>query len=198
MNIANKLTFTRVFLIPFYIIFFIPTPSWLGEGLFTFHSKYGVLIALVIFVIASFTDFLDGYLARKRNEISTFGIFLDPVADKLLTITAILYIVVEKTIYNWWWTLVVVILLREFLVMAIRTIAAKENKVIAANVFGKIKTVITMISIILILFNGFGLIDLLGNVGQYIIDSTFYLAVIATLISGVIYLIENKEIVFSE
>ncbi len=196
MTLSNKITLSRIIIIPIMILVIL-LPSF--KNITTIFSlSLGELLFGTLFVLGSFTDFLDGYLARKRNEISTFGIFLDPVADKLLTITAILYIVVEKTIYNWWWTLVVVILLREFLVMAIRTIAAKENKVIAANVFGKIKTVITMISIILILFNGFGLIDLLGNVGQYIIDSTFYLAVIATLISGVIYLIENKEIVFSE
>ena len=149
-------------------------------------------------MVGSFTDFLDGYLARKRNEITTFGIFLDPVADKLLTITAILYIVTEKTSHSWWWSLVVVILLREFMIMAIRTIAAKDNKVIAANIFGKIKTFITMISIILILFNGFGLVNILGEWFNYFIDGTFYLAILVTLVSGIIYLVQNKEVIFED
>lgn len=196
MTISNKLTLSRIIIIPIMIlVILLPNLATITT---IFGLSLGELLFALLFVIGSITDFLDGYLARKRNEITTFGIFLDPVADKLLTITAILYIVTEKTIYNWWWTLVVVILLREFLVMAIRTIAAKENKVIAANIFGKIKTFITMISIILILFNGFGLVSLIGQVGQYIIDTTFYLAVLATLISGIIYLVENKEIVFSD
>ncbi len=195
MTLSNKITVSRIILIPIMILVIL-LPS-LKNKLIIFNLSLGELLFAVLFVIGSFTDFLDGYLARKRNEITTFGIFLDPVADKLLTLTAIMYIVTEKTVYNWWWTLVVVILLREFIVMAIRTIAAKENKVIAANIFGKIKTVITMISIILILFNGFGLVQKLNNIGQYLLDGTFYLAVLATLISGIIYLVENREIVFT-
>ena len=195
MTLSNKITVSRIILIPIMILVIL-LPS-LKNKLIIFNLSLGELLFAVLFVIGSLTDFLDGYLARKRNEITTFGIFLDPVADKLLTLTAIMYIVTEKTVYNWWWTLVVVILLREFIVMAIRTIAAKENKVIAANIFGKIKTVITMISIILILFNGFGLVQKLNNIGQYLLDGTFYLAVLATLISGIIYLVENREIVFT-
>ncbi len=196
MTISNKITLSRIILIPIMIlVILLPTFNNI-ETIFTL--SLGELLFAVLFVIGSFTDFLDGYLARKRNEITTFGIFLDPVADKLLTITAILYIVTEKTSHSWWWSLVVVILLREFMIMAIRTIAAKDNKVIAANIFGKIKTFITMISIILILFNGFGLVNILGEWFNYFIDGTFYLAILVTLVSGIIYLVQNKEVIFED
>lgn len=196
MTLSNKITLSRVLLIPIMIIIILIPP--LKNVKTILELSLGELLFGILFLIASFTDFLDGYLARKRNEVTTFGIFLDPVADKLLTLTAILYIIVFKTSYNWWWSLVVIILFREFAIMALRTIAAKEDEVIAANVFGKIKTVLTMISIILILFNNFGLYYLMGYDAHYVSDVMFYLAVLMTLISGVIYIYQNKSIILKE
>jgi len=196
ITLPNKITITRIILVPIMVMVVLIPGFQKIETILAL--SLGELLFALLFLLGSFSDFFDGYLARKRNEITTLGIFLDPIADKLITITAILYIVAMRTNYNWWWSLVVVILFREFGVMALRTLAAKDNKVIAANIFGKIKTVLTMISIILFLFNGFGLFYLMGAQAQYLLDSVFYLAVLTTLISGLIYFWQNKEVLIKE
>lgn len=160
-----------------------------------FNLSLSELLFAIIFTIASFTDFLDGYLARKRNEITDFGKFLDPIADKLLTISAMLYITMHRTMYDWWWILIIIVLLREFVVSAIRMLAAKEDNVIAASFFGKLKTAVTMIAIILILFNGFGLYHIMKENAHYVTDVIYYIAILLTFLSGLDYLLKNKEIV---
>ncbi len=185
MNIANKLTFTRVFLIPFYIIFFIPTPSWLGEGLFTFHSKYGVLIALVIFVIASFTDFLDGYLARKLSLVTNLGKFIDPVADKILVTTALVMLVQRGMIGGW---TVIIIIARDLIVDGLRLAAAQKGEVIAANVYGKIKTNFQLIAVIAYMLSFYLPI-------WYLPQILYAIAIIATVVSGYIYVKKSLEFI---
>ena len=137
MNLANKLTLLRIFLVPLFVIFMILDSNY-----------YGVIIATIIFIIASITDKIDGYIARSRNQITTFGKFMDPLADKLLVTAALVSLVQLNVIPAW---AVIIILSREFAVTGLRTIAAAEGKVIAASNWGKLKTVFQMLSIILLL-----------------------------------------------
>ena len=190
MNLANKLTVIRMILVPIFLVFLV----------FDCIS-YGKLVAVVLFIIASITDKLDGYIARSRNQVTNFGKFMDPLADKLLVTAALISLVELRFIPAW---AVVVIIAREFAVSGLRTIAASDGTVIAASWWGKIKTVIQMIAIILLLLKvSIGeytfLSDFIGGVKvlSWIFNSLsiymFYIAVIITIISGVDYFIKNKE-----
>ena len=137
MNLANKLTLIRIFLVPVFLLFIA-----------TKDIPYGSFIATFIFILASLTDKLDGYVARSRNQITNFGKFMDPLADKLL-VTAALISLVELHVVPAW--AAVVIIAREFAVSGLRSIAAAQGRVIAASWWGKIKTVIQIIAIILLL-----------------------------------------------
>ena len=137
MNLANKLTLIRIFLVPVFLLFIA-----------TKDIPYGSFIATFIFILAALTDKLDGYIARSRNQITNFGKFMDPLADKLL-VTAALISLVELHVVPAW--AAVVIIAREFAVSGLRSIAAAQGRVIAASWWGKIKTVIQIIAIILLL-----------------------------------------------
>lgn len=192
MNLANKLTLIRIVFVPLFLIFMI------------FNDiPYGTFIATVIFVLASITDKLDGYIARSRNQITDFGKFMDPLADKLLVTTALIALVGIGVIPSW---TVVIIIAREFAVSGLRSIAAASGKVIAASWWGKIKTVIQMIAIILLLLN----VSIDESVyftnivdSNSILNFTFnslpilvlYLAVIVTVISGIDYFMKNRKII---
>lgn len=190
MNLANKLTVMRMILVPIFLVFLV------------FDCiPYGKLVATALFIIASITDKLDGYIARSRNQVTNFGKFMDPLADKLLVTAAIISLVELRFIPAW---AVVVIIAREFAVSGLRTIAASDGTVIAASWWGKIKTVIQMIAIILLLLKvSIGeytfLSDFIGGakVLSWIFNSLsiymFYIAVVITIISGVDYFIKNKE-----
>ena len=137
MNLANKLTMIRIFLVPVFLVFITVK-----------EIPYGSIIATIVFVIASLTDQLDGHIARSRNQITNFGKFMDPLADKLLVTAALVSLVELKLVAGW---AVVVILAREFAVSGLRTLAASDGIVIAASWWGKIKTVTQMIAILLLL-----------------------------------------------
>ena len=137
MNLANKLTLLRILLVPIFLIFIVVK-----------EIPYGTFIATFIFIIASITDKLDGYIARSRNQITNFGKFMDPLADKLLVTTALITLVEYSIVPSW---AAIIIIAREFAVSGLRTLAASEGKVIAASWWGKIKTVIQIIAIILLL-----------------------------------------------
>ena len=137
MNLANKLTMIRILLVPVFLLFITVK-----------NIPYGSIIATVIFIIASITDQLDGYIARSRNQITNFGKFMDPLADKLLVTAALVSLVELKLVASW---AVVVILAREFAVSGLRTLAASNGKIIAASWWGKIKTVTQMVAILLLL-----------------------------------------------
>ena len=139
MNLPNKITLCRIILVPFMLL--VPL---FGIEATVLGIKVENLIILAIFLIASFTDFLDGYLARKNNLVTNFGKFLDPIADKLLVITALIMLVSVGKTPTW---IPVVIIAREFIVSGIRMLAAGEGNVIAASMLGKIKTVSQMIAI---------------------------------------------------
>ncbi|MDD2575866.1 MAG: CDP-diacylglycerol--glycerol-3-phosphate 3-phosphatidyltransferase [Acholeplasmataceae bacterium] len=193
MTISNKLTISRMLVIPIMIIvLFLPV---LQDTQTIFELSLAELLFAVLFTLGSITDWLDGYFARKRNEITTFGKFLDPIADKLLVISAMTYIAIFRTEYiSFWWILVLIVIFRELLVSAIRMLGANKQVVIAASWFGKIKTIVTMPTLVLILFNRFGLDSILGSNGHYLTDVLFYISVLLTFLSGLDYLYKNRSV----
>lgn len=193
MNLANKLTLLRVILIPFFVVFaFISLP---GEILGMTTSAF---IMLLIFVIAAITDKLDGYIARKYNMITTFGKFLDPLADKLLVNTALILLVGMGKIPSW---ITVIIIAREFIITGVRLLASEDGIVIAANFWGKLKTVTQMIAVILLLIDKYPIFEFVnGSVHLYDyymnIASTvmILIATIATVFSCIVYLKDSKDV----
>ncbi|AIY83158.1 MAG: CDP-diacylglycerol--glycerol-3-phosphate 3-phosphatidyltransferase [Clostridium baratii] len=192
MNLANKLTLLRMLLVPIFLIFIAIN-----------EIPYGTFIATFIFVIASVTDKLDGYIARSRNQITNFGKFMDPLADKLLVTAALISLVEFRVVPSW---AAVIIIAREFAVSGLRTIAASEGKVIAASWWGKIKTVIQIVAIILLLIEVnisqskylFDLVtnsNFLMNFFDYVPRISLDVAVIITIVSGYDYFRKNKGII---
>lgn len=198
MNLPNKLTIFRIILVPIMVI--IPFFPIEGE-LFGIPLKW-LLIAL-IFIIASITDKLDGYLARARNEITTFGKFLDPIADKILVLAAMIILVEASRLPAW---IPILVLFREFIVSGYRLIAVeKSGNVIAASIWGKLKTVTQMIGLIVALIdiNAFGKFlsgDLSGISLAINILSTgmLFVSVIATVFSGWQYIKDGKDLLLSK
>lgn len=190
MNLPNKLTMMRVVLVPVFMIF--AAVSHYGTA--DFHAAY-MLIAGVIFAIASITDFLDGYLARKNHLVTDFGKFMDPLADKCLTTAAFIYMVTDHVCSP---VVLAVILFREFAVAGVRMLAAETGTVIAANMWGKVKTVLQMLTII---FYYFGTALTWGNFIMIGADCVFlsywlcWLVAIATAISGIKYLWDNRSFI---
>jgi len=183
MTTANKLTLLRVAMIPIMIVF-ASIESLQLKTLF-FEMTIAQFIFAVLFILAALTDLLDGYVARKYHQITTFGKFLDPIADKLLVVVALLYLmqIMPERVPLW---AVTVVIFREFLVTGIRLLAIERGAVIAASAYGKVKTATTMVALIILLFNDFGLPNIIGN-------GLFYFAIIFTIISGIDYLIKNKQ-----
>ena len=192
MNLPNKLTMMRVVLVPVFMIF--AAVSHYGTA--DFNAAY-MLIAGVIFAIASITDFLDGYLARKNHLVTDFGKFADPLADKLLTTVAFIYMMRDGVCSP---VVLCIILAREFAVSGLRMVAAgaKDGKVIAANMWGKVKTVLQMLTII---FYYFGTALTWGNFIMIGADCVFlsywlcWLVAAATAISGIKYLWDNRSFI---
>lgn len=194
MNLANKLTIFRIILVPLMVI--IPFLGIEGE-IFNIPIEY-IFIDL-IFIIASITDKLDGYIARSRNQVTTFGKFLDPLADKILVLTAMVMLVEMQKIPAW---IPVIVLAREFIVSGYRLIAVeKGGKVVAASVWGKLKTVTQMIAIIfaIIDMNSFGKCfsgELSGIqfVLNLFVTIMMIIQTIATVFSGYEYLKDGKDL----
>jgi|SRR5690625_2289507 len=183
MTTATKITFLRLILIPVMVVFLIIPKSGISVLNMNDFDLYE-LIAAIIFVVASFTDFLDGYIARKYNQITNFGKFLDPIADKILVLAAMTYLISTGKVAFW---AVLIVIFREFLVTGIRLLAVEKGEVIAASPYGKIKTIVTMISLIIMMFNNLFLPNLL-------VDIVWYLAVFLTIFSGLDYLFKNLNI----
>lgn len=185
MNLPNKLTMMRVLLVPVFMVL----AGMSQYGTETFNPTL-YLVAGVIFAIASFTDFLDGYLARKWKLVTDFGKFADPLADKMLTTAALIYMMVDGVCHP---VVLALVLFREFAVAGVRMIAAGSGTVIAANMWGKVKTVLQMVTVIFYYF-GAGLAGPDGIAPVTLITMVLCWAVAAvTLLSGVIYLWQNRE-----
>lgn len=172
MNLPNKLTMFRVILIPFFIIFLLvpitPVDKW---------------IALTIFIVASLTDLLDGYIARKYHLVTNFGKFMDPLADKLLVCAALVALVEMGRIPSW---VVIIIISREFIISGFRTVASDNGVVIAASYWGKFKTTFQMIMVCLMIAN----IKALAVVTTVIM----WIALVLTVVSLIDYLWKNKDV----
>ena len=173
MNTPNKLTMLRVILIPFFVVFLL--------GNFGTWSKW---VALAIFIVASLTDMLDGYLARRDNLVTNFGKFMDPLADKLLVCSAMICLVDMSRIPSW---IVIIIIGREFVISGFRLIAAENGIVIAANYWGKFKTVSQMIMIILLMLD-------FGGVFAVLTQIFIWLSVALTIISLLTYIMQNRKV----
>lgn len=173
MNLPNRLTILRIFLIPFFVFFML--------------SDFSKWIALIIFVVASLTDMLDGKIARKYNLVTDFGKFMDPLADKLLVCSALICLVELKRIPAW---IVIAIISREFIISGFRLIAAEKQIVIAANFWGKIKTVCQMFMVILMIANIREL--------MLITQIMMWLSLILTVVSLMTYMVQNKSVLHGE
>ena len=200
MNLPNKLTLTRILLVPVFMVFVSLTSlNGIADG--SFQPTY-YLIAGVVFAAASFTDFLDGHLARKWNMVTDFGKFADPLADKLLTTVAFIYMMRDGVCSP---VVLCIILAREFAVSGLRMVAAgaKDGKVIAANMWGKVKTVLQMLSIIFYFF-GMSIASMSATgaeqgVRQILVISISmalcWLVAAVTAISGIKYLWDNRSFI---
>ena len=171
MNLPNKLTLMRVILVPFFVFFML----WNGAGA---SGKY---IAAAIFIIASITDWLDGYLARKNHLVTDFGKFMDPIADKLLVCSALICLVDNKKLAAW---IVIIIIGREFIISGFRLVASEKGVVIAASYWGKFKTASQMIMVILLILD-------LGGIFNMAAQILVWVALALTVISLVDYLHKN-------
>ena len=177
MNLPNKLTILRTIMIPVFLIFlYIPGLGMTGD-----------VLAAAIFVLASFTDLLDGKIARKYNLVTNFGKFMDPLADKLLVCSALIALVDLDRIPAW---VVIIIIAREFIISGFRLIASDNGVVIAASYWGKFKTTFQMLMVIVIIFNinlQLGWLNILGTI-------LIYVALVLTVVSLIDYIAKNKDV----
>ncbi|RHC85553.1 CDP-diacylglycerol--glycerol-3-phosphate 3-phosphatidyltransferase [Blautia obeum] len=174
MNTPNKLTIARMIIVPFLVIFLLT--GWGGES-----NRY---ISLTLFVVASVTDWFDGYLARKNNLVTNFGKFMDPLADKLLVCSAMICMIDLKRLPAWF---VIIIIAREFIISGFRLIAAENGIVIAANYWGKFKTASQMIMIILLILHFDGIFVILEQI-------FIWLSLALTIISLITYIWQNRTV----
>ena len=174
MNTPNKLTIARMIIVPFLVIFLLT--GWGGEA-----NRY---ISLTLFVVASVTDWFDGYLARKNNLVTNFGKFMDPLADKLLVCSAMICMIDLKRLSAW---CVIIIIAREFIISGFRLIAAENGIVIAANYWGKFKTASQMIMIILLILHFDGIFVILEQI-------FIWLSLALTIISLITYIWQNRTV----
>ena len=172
MNIANKITLVRIFLVPIFVLFML-----------TDFTEYNSLIAFIVFVIATITDKIDGTIARKMNLVTDFGKFLDPIADKLLVSSALICLTADGTLPAW---ITIVIIGREFIISAFRLVCADTVKTVAATWWGKSKTIAQMVTIIVLLL----------NIPQLAILETIliYVSLALTIISLVDYFVKNINV----
>lgn len=187
MNLPNKLTLIRMIMTPFFLVALLLD--------FPFHY----LIALAIFSVASYTDYLDGSIARKQGIVTSFGKFLDPIADKMLTTSALLGFMVLDIGWGTVW-ITFIVLLREFVVASVRMVAVSSGgKVIAANIWGKLKTVVQMVAIIFAMtaeqFKALFTFPVLNGILDILTSVFLWISAVLCVISGVIYLIDNKEFI---
>jgi len=204
MNLPNKITVSRIALVPIFMIFIIPIPdvtvnlpilSFMKDEMLSinkFINNYGNYVAAVLFILAASTDGVDGYIARKHKLITAFGKFLDPIADKLL-ITAALIALVQRGVVTGWAAMIIIS--RELLVTGMRLVAAGEGQVVAANKSGKVKMVCQTVAVSVALLNNFPFslfTDI--RVDAYLM----FIAVIVTIYSGIDFFVKNIKVIKPE
>ena len=188
MNIANRLTIARIVMIPVFLLMMCFQKDALGTvNVLQSNLSVSWILSMIIFTIASITDFLDGYLARKYHLITNFGKFADPLADKLLVMTAFITLVGASVIPMW---IVAVIVCRELAVTGLRLLLVNDGEVLAAAWPGKVKTATQMLAIIFLLIDDFPVKGLPFSIGTILL----YVCLVATVYSGVDYFIKNKHV----
>ncbi len=201
MNLPNKITISRIFLVPIFMLFIIPLPSWLLTSdhmqfikpqltaIFNFMKNYGHILGAILFLLAASTDGIDGYIARKHKMVTKFGIFLDPIADKLVITSALIGLVQRQSITGW---TAMIIIGREFIVTGLRLLAAGEGIVISAGKWGKIKMISQVIAVTLMLLDNFPF----SLFTTYRFDILFmWIAIIITVYSMYDYLKKNLKLI---
>lgn len=201
MNLPNKITISRIALVPLFMIFVIPIPdatvnlpllSFIKSEMLEinkFINSYGTYVAAVLFILAASTDGVDGYIARKHKMVTAFGKFLDPIADKLL-ITAALIALVQREVVTGWAAMIIIS--RELLVTGMRLVAAGEGQVVAANKSGKIKMVCQTVAVSVALLNNFPF-SLFTDIQ---IDAyLMFIAVVVTIYSGIDFFAKNIKVI---
>ncbi len=189
MNLPNKLTLIRLLCVPVFVaLYLIPFQNVPTIQLLDTSLSYVELILFIIFVLASITDFLDGYIARKHNLVTTFGKFIDPIADKLLVNCTILLLASSSKIPM---IVPIIMISRDTIVDAIRLIASQQNVVLAASYLGKLKTVTQMIAIILMLLNNI----VFESLGIPMASIMMWIATFISLLSGVDYFMKNRSFI---
>lgn len=198
MNLPNKLTTIRMGLVVFLIIFLLIPYQMLGVTIPFVFANVSLLyfVGAIVFLIASITDYFDGYIARKYNLITNYGKFMDPIADKLL-VNSLLILLISPQINGQIAVLPLFVILmigRDIIVDGFRLVAANQNKVMAANIFGKLKTVLQMIAIMMYLFNDFPFSLLYGTTFPYASFMIMAIATVVSLLSGFIYIFQNISV----
>ncbi|AGR41555.1 CDP-diacylglycerol--glycerol-3-phosphate 3-phosphatidyltransferase [Spiroplasma taiwanense] len=207
MNLANKITMVRIILIPIIIILLLLSPNFyqvfnnnikIGEN---YELSIAYLIAGILFIIASLTDMLDGYIARKYNMVTNFGKFFDSIADKLLTNSVLIVFACGQIPLIPVW-MCVILICRDFLIDVVRQVLANSSYVMAANKMGKYKATFEMIGLSLLFFIGLGTFKNLSNLGEYgginqLIMIPMYITVILSIISAAIYIYLNRKMLFN-
>ena len=198
MNLPNKITIARIIFVPIMVIIPFIAPYIGLEHQILYGLPISNIILLILFLIASLTDYLDGHIARKRNMVTNFGKFLDPIADKLLVFTALIMLVETHIIPAW---IPIVIAAREFMVSAIRMVVASEGTVIAASMLGKVKTVTQMVAISLAFIDINQFMSFMdGTLSGFLLclnvlmSLAMIVCVITTIWSGVDYFIKSKDV----
>lgn len=206
MNTPNKITLSRLLLIPLIVFFYLAT-----------FIPYARLVAAILFVIAALTDFVDGRIARKTNQVTDLGKFFDAIADKVLTMTGFILIIAvpitgtAPVVWPSWLGVVcvVIMLAREFIISALRQLAASKGKVLAADMSGKIKATLQFVAIVLYMFYAFFLTDIIQSIAPSVVDRVTGIiglilmiflaaATVLTVYSGVHYLIQNRLVFKNE
>ena len=191
MNLPNKLTLIRVLLVPIFILFFLLS---INDNNFLVFKNYNIsvyrLFSLIVFIIASITDYFDGVIARKNNLITNFGKLMDPLADKILVVSAMMLLADAKEFSVVW---VIIVVIREISISAIRLVALEQGIVVAASKLGKYKTATQMISVILFLAN----IHNINNFCHIFVYMLFYISEFFVIISFIDYIVKNKSAILS-
>lgn len=203
VNLPNKITLSRILLIPIFMASIIPLPNWFLDSTYLDFIRpqllsvnniilhYGNYIGAIIFIIAASTDKLDGYIARKRNLVTIIGTFLDPIADKLIITTALIALVQRNDITGW---AALLIIAREFIVTGFRLLAVRKGIVLSADRWGKLKMVIQSTAISLTLLNNYPL----SIITDFPFDKcAILIAVLITIYSGYNYISKNKYVINS-
>jgi len=188
MNLPNKITLFRVLLIPFFLFAYLYDPA---------HGFAGGIVPLTIFILASVSDALDGYIARKRNLITNFGKLMDPLADKLLVCAALVAMTARGVLPAW---VTVVIVSREFIITGLRQLALEQNLVIAASFWAKIKTISQIVMTIFLLVNIPVLLNfsILVNNAEILKQALIFVTTALTVVSAAEYLYKNRHVYFSK